>query len=112
MKSNLGFSLTKIGSGALLLEPYDNLNPLQPEPMIEVISENLLNSNIKKLYYDLNKVLIIDEIYYSWLNTLSKTCSIFQTRLITINMKPSAAVSLSSFLNTKPSFETEIEMTI
>ncbi|MGE4518865.1 MAG: hypothetical protein AB7E04_05085 [Desulfobacteraceae bacterium] len=110
MKNNLGFSLTKLGSSSLLLEPYDNLNPLYPEPMVEIISENLLKTKVSKLYYDLNKILIIDEVYYEWLCILSKTCSIFQAKLVAINMKPSAAVSLSSFITQKPPFKTEIEM--
>lgn len=110
MKNNYGFSITKIGSNSLLLEPYDNLNPLNPDQMIEFISKKILMANASKLYYDLNKVLIIDEIYYDWLCQLSKTCSLFQTKLITINMKPTAAVSLSSFIKSKPPFQTEIEM--
>jgi hypothetical protein len=110
MKNNFGFSLTKLGSNSLLLEPYDNLNPLETEPMVELISEYIFNTNAVKLYYDLNKILIIDEIYYNWLCTLSKTCTFFQTQLITINMKPSAAISLSSFITRKPPFETAIEM--
>jgi len=110
MKNNFGFSLTKVGSNSILLEPYDNLNPLEPEVMIEVISKNLLVTKASKLYYDLNKVLIIDEIYYDWLCLLSKTCSLFQTKLTTINMKPSAAVSLSSFIKSRPPFQTAIEM--
>ncbi|MDY0131438.1 MAG: hypothetical protein RBR53_02105 [Desulforegulaceae bacterium] len=110
MKSNLGFNLTKLGSSSLLMEPYDNLDPLCPGPMIETISNSLFKTPVPKLYYDLNKILIIDEVYYDWLCMLSKACSIFQTKLIAINIKPSAAISLSSFINKKPPFETEVEM--
>ncbi|MGM0417380.1 MAG: hypothetical protein ACQEQS_01535 [Thermodesulfobacteriota bacterium] len=110
MKNNLGFNLTRVGRDSMLLEPYDNLDPSDPEPMIEEISKRLIENNIFTLFYDLNKVLIIDEVYYSWLCHLSDTCTLFQAELKVINMKATAAASISSFIDSKPPFKSVLEM--
>ena len=110
MEINLGINITKLANHNLLLEPSDNLDPFNIDSMVERISETLFRSDIKTLFYDLNKVLIIDEVYYSWLCSLSKSCALFGVKLKTINMKSTAAISLASIISELPPFETVMDI--
>ena len=62
----------------------------------------------ERLYYDLDSLPIIDQVYYDWLDKLARTCLAMNIKMICINMQPTAAFTLSKFLTGKPVFETAL----
>jgi len=110
MEKNLGFTVTQVGNGALLLEPYDNLDPSSDGDMLEEISYYIKESDIHTLFYDMNKIYISDKLYYQWLCRLSKICKLFCVKLKLIHMKPTAAISISSFIKGPPDFDIAMSM--
>jgi rsbT antagonist protein RsbS len=103
-----GIHLTRIGKGNFLLEPLRSMNIQDQYMLMQEIVTELRNEHGKRLYYDLEGLPIIDQVYYDWLDKLARTCSAMNIKMICINMQPTAAFTLSKFLTTKPVFETAL----
>lgn len=105
-----GLHLTPIGRGNFLLEPLPSLNISDGGKLMQNIVEQLQENQGNQLYYDLAELPVIDPIYYRWLDNLARTCLAVNIRMTCINMQPTAAFTLSSFLKSKPVFSTAISV--
>jgi rsbT antagonist protein RsbS len=103
-----GVHLTRIGKGNFLLEPLRSMN-IQDQNILrrEIVAEIQLGQG-ERLYYDLEGLPVIDQVYYDWLDKLARTCLAMNIKMICINMQPTAAFTLSKFLTGKPVFETAL----
>lgn len=100
--------LTRIGKSNFLLEPLRSMNIQDQDVLMRDIAAHVQQEQGQRLYYDLNGVPVIDQIYYSWLDKLSRTCQALNIKMICINMQPTAAFTLSKLITTKPIFETAL----
>ncbi|TNC99586.1 MAG: hypothetical protein FD121_82 [Gallionellaceae bacterium] len=103
-----GLHLTRIGKGNYLLEPLRSMNIRDKGLLMQEIVSHVQQGQGTHLYYDLNGLPIIDQVYYDWLDKLARTCLAVNIKMICINMQPTAAFTLSSFLTRKPVFETAL----
>ncbi len=103
-----GIHLTRIGRGNFLLEPLRSLNVADQGQLMQDIITLLQQEQGKCLYYDLNALPVIDQVYYRWLDKLARICLTVNIRMICINMQPTAAYTLSKLLKDKPLFETAL----
>ena len=104
----LSLHLTKIGSGDFLLEPSKSLNIRDQSRHIENITAHLLQVRASRLYYDLSSLMLIDPLYYAWLDALARATGTINVKMICVNMQPTAAFALAKFLRGKPVFETAL----
>lgn len=103
-----GVHLTRIGKGNFLLEPRRSMNIQEQNMLMREIVAAVQQEQGERLYYDLDSLPIIDQVYYDWLDKLARTCGALNIKMICINMQPTAAFTLSKFLTTKPIFETAL----
>lgn len=108
--SQYGYHLTSIGSGDFLLEPMGGLDTSKADELIEAILGRLHASKSLRLYYDLGELAMIDPVYYAWLDSLARACGTMNIRMVCIHMRPTAAFSLSHFLQGDPAFETALDV--
>ena len=105
-----GLHLTQIGRGDFLLDPSRSLNIRNSGQLIADITARLLQARAVRLYYDLSDQSLIDPVYYAWLDMLARALQAINVRMICIQMQPTAAFALSSFLQEKPVFETALDI--
>ncbi|MDO8207143.1 MAG: hypothetical protein Q7T38_04895 [Gallionella sp.] len=103
-----GIHLTCIGRGNFLLEPLRSLNIQDAGQLMQDIIALLQQGKGVQLYYDLNGLPVIDQVYYDWLDKLARICQTVNIKMICINMQPTAAFTLSSFLSRTPAFATAL----
>jgi rsbT antagonist protein RsbS len=103
-----GVHLTRIGKGNFLLEPRRSMNIQEQNMLMREIVAAVQQEQGERLYYDLDSLPIIDQVYYDWLDKLARTCLAMNIKMICINMQPTAAFTLSKFLTGKPVFETAL----
>ena len=96
--------LTSVGDGKVLFEPGPAMDPTDCEGEIKETLAFLREQRASLLYYDMGKVMFIDNVYYKWLLMLHDACSIFGARMIAVNVIPTAACSLSNILDSDPPF--------
>lgn len=101
-----GLHLTQIGREDFLLEPSRGLNIHDQKNLIEELVGRSQQAKVRHLYYDLAEQIIIDPVYYAWLNKLARALLTINVRMTCIHMQPTAALSLSKFMQGAPSFET------
>lgn len=106
MAQDTGFHLTPLGNGWVLLEPQHGINPADPGPSIESILKDLGEQRLTRLYYDLSGVVIIDPVYYAFLNRFSSACQAVGIAMICINMQPHTAFALAGHMEESPRFAT------
>lgn len=99
-----GMHLTPIGDGYVLLEPAIGLDPSMPDDYLEQIMILLQTHAAKYLIYDLKTLPIIDETYYTWLEKLYNLCCIGGQIMFVVNMQPTAAFGLATYLKSDPPF--------
>lgn len=99
-----GMHLTPIGSGIVLLEPGEGLDPSDPDAYLEPLVGYLQRQRASRLIYDLTSVPLIDSVYYRWLKTVSDICRVTGVQLVVVNMAPPAAFALSRILDGPPPF--------
>ena len=105
-----GFHLTPIGGGDSLLEPTRGFDSSMRDSLIEAILERLQAAKSSRLYYDLAEVAIIDPVAYEWLDALARACQAVNVKMICVHMQPTAAFTLSQFLNGTPIFEVALDV--
>jgi rsbT antagonist protein RsbS len=103
-----GIHLTRIGKGNFLLEPLRSMDIADQGRLMQEIVVQVRQGQGVRLYYDLNGLPVIDPVYYGWLSNLARTCRIVNIEMICINMEPTAAFTLSSFVSGKPEFATAL----
>ena len=106
-----GLHLTQIGCGDILLDPSRSLNIRDRDKLIESITAYLLQVRAVRLYYDLSDLVLIDPLYYSWLDALARAALAVNVRMTCVGMQPTAAFALSQFLQETPAFQTALEIT-
>lgn len=105
-----GFHLTAIGGGTLLIEPGRAADISDPEAIIEPILACLDATRHRRLCYDLSDVMVIDPVYYRWLNYLGRACATLGLELVCINMQPTAAGTLAQWMDEPPRFRTVLDL--
>lgn len=103
-----GVHLTRIGKGNFLLEPLRSMNIRDQDALVREVVMHVQQGQGVRLYYDLDGMPVIDPVYYGWLDKLARTCQTVNVKMICINMRPTAAFTLSKFLARKPAFETAL----
>lgn len=103
-----GIHLTHIGHGNFLLEPLRSINIQNGAQMMQEVIALLQPAKAVRLYYDLHGLPVIDPVYYDWLDKLARICLTVNIQMICINMQPTAAFTLSSFLTDTPAFSTAL----
>ncbi|MBK1735402.1 hypothetical protein CKO15_08915 [Halorhodospira abdelmalekii] len=104
-RATLGFRLTQIAADSARLEPGHGIQPSDPGPVIEAVLRELQPLHIDLLYYDLERVEIIDPPYLSFLTQLQGSCRVIGVRMVCVHMQPSTAFALASWLDRPPSIE-------
>ncbi|HKK14025.1 MAG TPA: hypothetical protein VKA14_05120, partial [Gammaproteobacteria bacterium] len=94
--------LTPIGSGIVLLEPTDGLDPTDSEAYLQPLVGFLQRRRTSRLIYDLKNVPLVDNVYYQWLHALHRMCRITGIELVVANMAPAAAYALAQLLDGPP----------
>ncbi len=102
--------LTSIGYGKVLFEPGPAMDPTDSEGEIKETLEFLRKQGASLLYYDMSKVMLIDRVYYKWLCVMHDACRIFGAKMIAVNVRPTAASSLSNILDSDPPFPSAQEI--
>ena len=105
-----GYHLTPIGSGDFLLEPMSGLDTSRAGDLIETILGCLHAAKSVRLYYDLGELVVIDPVYYAWLDSLARACKTMNVSMVCIHMQPTAAYALSHFMQGLPAFETALDV--
>ncbi len=107
-----GFHLTVLGNGGALLEPTRSLDISQAGSLVEqIVSRLQAKGQVHRLYYDLSNILLIDEVYYAWLDRLARACKAIDIRMICTHMQPTAAFALAGLIQAPPAFETALDLT-
>ncbi len=105
-----GLHLTQIGREDFLLEPSRGLDVSDHDRLVESIVERLLGARASRLYYDLSTQIIIDPVYYNWLNKLAHTVLAINVKMVCVQMQPTAAFALVQFTQEIPVFETALNI--
>ena len=105
-----GLHLTRIGGNDFLLEPSRSLNIPDQDGLITSITARLMQARATRLYYDLSNLMLIDPLYYEWLDKLARSTQAVNVRMICINMQPTAAFALAKFIRKMPAFETALSL--
>ena len=103
-----GLHLTQIGSDDFLLEPTRGLNIRDQGQLIQSLIARLQHARATRLYYDLAEQVIIDPVYYAWLNQLARALLTINIRMVCIHMQPTAAFALARFTREAPVFGTAL----
>jgi rsbT antagonist protein RsbS len=96
--------LTSIGNGRVLLEPELGLDPSTPDRYLSPLIQRLQEMGASKLLYDLQKIPMVDEVYYQWLLALYGDCRICGIDLVAVNLGAAAAFGLSANIDRLPPF--------
>jgi len=88
----------------VLFEPGPAMDPTDCAGEIKETLEFLRKQGASLLYYDMNKAMLIDRVYYKWLCVMYDACRIFGAEMIAVNVRPTAACSLSNILDSAPPF--------
>lgn len=102
--------LTPIGNGKVLLEPEFGLDPGQPDRYLDPLIGRLQETGATRLLYDLQKIPVIDSLYYQWLNQLHDACHICGIELIAVRITPAAAYGLAVTLQAMPPFRCVLDV--
>lgn len=105
-----GLHLTQIGNDDFLLEPSRGLNIHDQKNLIEELVGRSQQAKVTHLYYDLAEQIIIDPLYFTWLNKLARALRTINVRMTCIHMQPTAALALTKFMHDAPAFETAINI--
>lgn len=105
-----GLHLTQIGSDDFLLEPSRSLNIREDGSLIRSLVGRLQHAKATRMYYDLSEQVIIDPVYYAWLNKLARALLTINIKMICIHMQPTAAYALVQFTNERPIFGTALDI--
>ena len=105
-----GIHLTQIGSDDFLLEPSRGLNIHDQGTLIRDLVARLQHAKATHLYYDLSEQVIIDPVYYAWLNKLAQAMFTINIKMICIHMQPTAAFALVQFTKGTPNFGTALDI--
>ncbi len=105
-----GLHLTQIGSEDYLLEPSRGLNIHDQGTLIRSLIARLQHAKATRLYYDLAEQVIIDPVYYAWLNKLARALLTINIKMICIHMQPTAAYALVQFTHVSPIFGTALDI--
>ncbi|MDA8381992.1 MAG: hypothetical protein M0037_02750 [Betaproteobacteria bacterium] len=108
--SELGFHLTPIGNGQILLEPSQSLDVGDPGTLVVAILERLQGLRAATLSYDLAGLALIDDAYCRWLESLSNACRAIGVRMVCVRMQPTAAFGLAQTQARLPSFATALDV--
>ncbi len=107
---NGGMHLTPIGSGVVLLEPKEGLDPSDPDAYLDGLLHYLQGRAARRLVYDAGAVVIIDAVYYRWLARLAAACRVTGIDVTVVNMRPSAAFALARQLDDDPPFACALDV--
>ena len=105
-----GLHLTQISSGDFLLESSRALNIHDQDTLIRGLVARLQHAKSTRLYYDLSEQVIIDPVYYAWLNKLARALLTINIKMICIHMQPTAAFALAQFTQESPIFGTALDI--
>ena len=105
-----GLHLTQLSNDDLLLEPSRGLNIHDQKNLIEELVRSSQQAKVTHLYYDLAEQIIIDPLYFTWLNKLARALLAINVRMTCIHMQPTAALALTKFMHDAPAFETAINI--
>ena len=105
-----GLHLTQIGSEDYLLEPSRGLNIHDQGTLIRSLITRLQYAKATRLYYDLAEQVIIDPVYYAWLNKLARALQTINIKMVCIHMQPTAAYALVQFTQVPPVFGTALDI--
>lgn len=105
-----GLRLTQIGSSDFLLEPSRSLDIQNQGALLELVITKLQESRGKRLYYDLSEQVLIDPVYYAWLNALAVALYTINVTMVCTHMQPTAAYALAQNILVAPKFETAIDI--
>ena len=105
-----GLHLTHIGNDDFLLEPSRGLNIHDQKNLIEALVARLQQVKVTHMYYDLAEQIIIDPLYYAWLNKLARALLTINIKMICIHMQPTAAFALAQFTQESPIFGTALDI--
>ena len=105
-----GLHLTQIGNDDFLLEPSRGLNIHDQKNLIEALVARMQQAKVSHMYYDLAEQIIIDPLYYAWLNKLARALLTINVKMTCIHMQPTAALALTKFMHGAPAFESAINI--
>lgn len=108
--SATGFHLTFLGEGRALFEPAPSLDVGRTDGLVEEIVRRLQGRGASRLYYDLSDLMVIDDVYYGWLDRLARACEAVNARLVGVGIQPTAAFALAGRLTAPPRFETVLDI--
>jgi rsbT antagonist protein RsbS len=91
----LPMHLTPIGSGAILVEPADALDPAASEQYLVTLAAAIQRHGAHTLFYDLRHVPVIDEVYYGWLMAVHRVCSVLGAEFVPLHIRPAVAFALT-----------------
>ena len=106
MSEATGFHLTSLGDQRALLEPQHGINPADPATAIETVLEQLATLRLKRLYYDLSNVAVVDPVYYTFLNRLASACHAIGIEMVGIGLQSHTAFALAAHMDEPPRFAT------
>lgn len=90
--------VTPIGSGALLAEPGDALNPATPERYLDRLAALIRQHGAHTFFYDMEHVPVIDPVYYDWLVAVHRMCVLLGAEFVPLHIRPAAAFALTRLL--------------
>ena len=105
-----GLHLTQIGSDDFLLEPARGLNIHDQGTLIKLLVARLQHAKAARLYYDLSDQVIIDPLYFTWLNKLARALLTINIKMICVHMPPTAALALVQFKHEPPVFAINLDI--
>lgn len=105
-----GMHITAIGNRKILLEPGDSLDPGAPDDYVVELMDALHTESTDTLIYDLKKVPLIDDIYYSWLIRLNRLCELSNINMIIVNIRTTAAFLLATSMKEPPPFKCSLDV--
>lgn len=105
-----GIHITPIGNKIMLLEPGDSLDPASPDDYVVELMEALHTESTTTLIYDLQKIPLLDDIYYEWLIRLNKLCALSNIDMVIVNIRTTAAFSLATSMKEPPPFKCSLDV--
>ncbi|MHB1951673.1 MAG: STAS domain-containing protein [Acidiferrobacteraceae bacterium] len=106
----LPMHVTPIGSGALLAEPGDALDPGAPEQYLDELAALIRRHGARTFFYDLQHVPVVDQVYYEWLVSIHRLCSLLGAEFVPLHIRPAAAFALTRLLSAPPPFRCVAEV--
>lgn len=105
-----GMHLTPLGTGQVLLEPGEGLDPSEPEGYLEPLLSFMQEHRSRRLIYDLKDVAVVDGLYYRWLVRLNSLCQVANMDMVVVNMHPAAAFALAQEMDGSPPFRCALDV--